>query len=413
MFTKLQTGRIRSLFQPPAFGSGAPSDARIGVVGVGGGGGNAVNTMAAKGIGGVDLIAVNTDSQVLASNKAGRRIQAGREATGGLGAGARPEIGAEAVEESREQIEQALAPYDMVFITAGMGGGTGTGGAPVVASIAREMEILTVGIVTTPFACESPRRMQAAKEGIAELRKQVDTLLVIPNERLLDLASERTSLVEAFRLADQVLCDATRGISDLITQEGLINLDFADVETTMKDGGTALLGMSSEQSLRQHDGPRVQGGGHLHDSSRDNSDSGQSRAKQAALEAISSPLFDGRTIRGADKVVVNVTGGPSLGIREAMAAADVIQQEAGDACEVIFGAVIDEAMEGHFQVTVIATGLEDNKPPSQKPSKRAVRISADELAERKKRHASGDGASGDGAAGNAVPEPAASSDATA
>jgi cell division protein FtsZ len=393
MFTNFYNDNIRRLFE-----STVTSDARIAVVGVGGAGGNAVNNMVRQGIEGVDFIAINTDSQVLANNKAGRRIQAGREATGGLGAGARPEVGAEAVEESREEIQRALEPYDMVFVTAGMGGGTGTGGAPVVASIAQEMDILAVGIVTRPFACESPHRMKAAKQGIVELGKHADTLLVIPNERLLDLANERTSLVEAFRMADQVLYDATRGISDLITHEGLVNLDFADVETTMKDGGTALLGMSSQLSMRQHDGPRVRGA----DASSGNAET-QSRAEKAAIEAISSPLFDGRSIRGAEKVVVNVTGGPSLGIREAMAATEVIQAEAGDDCEVIFGAVIDEAMEGHFQVTVIATGLDD-----ERSSSRAQRVSPHDLKDRSAndrtaRDAENEKASsGDGAADPAV-----------
>ena len=367
MFTNFYNENVRRLFE-----STVTSDARIAVIGVGGAGGNAVNNMVQQGIEGVDFIAINTDSQVLASNKAGRRIQVGREVTGGLGAGARPEVGAEAVEESREEIERALQPYDMVFVTAGMGGGTGTGGAPVVASIARKMDILAVGIVTRPFACESPHRMKAADAGIEELREHADTLLVIPNERLLDLANERTSLVEAFRKADQVLYDATRGISDLITHEGLINLDFADVETAMKDGGTALLGMSSKLSTRQHDGPRVRGA----DASGGSAET-QSRAEKAAIEAISSPLFDGRSIRGAEKVVINVTGGPSLGIREVMAATEVIQAEAGDDCEVIFGAVIDEAMEGHFQVTVIATGLDDEKGAA-----RAQRVSPQELKDR-------------------------------
>jgi cell division protein FtsZ len=382
----------------PLFESTATSDARIAVIGVGGAGGNAVNNMVRQGIEGVDFIAINTDSQVLASNKAGRRIQVGREVTGGLGAGARPEVGAEAVEESREEIERALRPYDMVFVTAGMGGGTGTGGAPVVASIAREMEILAVGIVTRPFACESPHRTKAADAGIKRLSTHADTLLVIPNERLLDLAHERTSLVRAFRMADQVLYDATRGISDLITHEGLINLDFADVETTMKDGGTALLGMSSQRSIRQHDGPRVRGA----DPSSE-SDKMQSRAEEAAIEAVSSPLFDGRSIRGAEKVVVNVTGGPSLGIREAMAATEVIQAEAGDGCEVIFGAVINEAMEGHFQVTVIATGLDDERSAA-----RAQRVSLHELKDRSATsHTTRDAeeekaSSGDGTAGPAV-----------
>ena len=396
MFTTFYNENVRRLFE-----SRPTSDARIAVVGVGGAGGNAINNMVRQGIEGVDFIAINTDSQVLASNQADRRIQAGREATGGLGAGARPEVGAEALEESREAIERALAPYDMVFVTAGMGGGTGTGGAPVVASIAQELGVLTVGIVTRPFACESPRRMQAAEEGIAGLSTHADTLLVIPNERLLDLAGERTSLVEAFRMADEVLCDATRGISDLVTQEGLVNLDFADVETTMRGGGTALLGMSSQLSMRQHEGPRVRGGANgsatgsasasgANGSTDDRSES-RSRAEQAAIEAISSPLFDGRSIQGAEQVVVNVTGGPSLSLREAMAATETVQREAGEQCEVIFGAVIDEALEGQFQVTVIATGLDDEKGAA-----RAQRVSAEEL-EQSNKAISGDGTSGDGA----------------
>ena len=379
MFTEFYNQNLRHLFE-----SRPKSDARIGVVGIGGGGGNAINNMVQQGIEGVDFIAINTDSQVLASNKADYRIQAGKEPTGGLGAGARPEVGAKAVEESREAIERAIEPYDMIFVTAGMGGGTGTGGAPVVAQIAREMGILAVGIVTRPFSCESAARMKAADAGIEKLREHADTLLVIPNERLLDMANDRTSLVDAFRMADDVLYDATRGISELITGEGLINLDFADVETTMKDGGTALLGMSTEYSIAH------QGAGPVGKSAEGKLKIG-SRAEKAAIEAISSPLFDGRSIHGAKKVLVNVTGGPSLGIREAMSATEVIQAEAGEACEVIFGAVVDDAMEGRFQVTVIATGLEEKST-----SNRPIRIQSNELDQLKKRNgqARGDGATG-------------------
>ncbi len=366
MFTELYNEAIRSLFE-----SGPSGKARIAVVGVGGGGGNAVNNMVENGIPGVDFVAINTDSQVLVSSKADYRIQAGKEETGGLGAGARPEVGAAAVEESREKIERTLESYDMVFVTAGMGGGTGTGGAPIVASIARKMDILTVGIVTRPFTCEGPRRSRVAEQGIEKLRTHADTLLVIPNERLLDLANDGTSLVEAFWMADEVLYDATRGIIDLITYEGLVNLDFADVERTMKDGGTALLGMSSQFSMRHHQTPRVQATSSHHNNGRTN---GSPRPEEAALEAISSPLFDGRSIQGADKVLVNVTGGPSLGFREVMSATEVIQDEAGQDCEVIFGAVTNEDVEGHYQVTVIATGLDETETPDH-----AVRLPSKEL----------------------------------
>lgn len=316
-----------------SFDDAANEEAQICVVGVGGGGGNAINNMVNKGIrGGVEFIAINTDAQALAENKASQKVQAGRTLTKGLGAGARPTVGAEAVEENSHEIEQALEGYDMVFITAGMGGGTGTGGAPVVASIARNMDILTVAVVTKPFACEGGRRMRTAEEGISLLRENVDTLIVIPNERLLDIVDDNTSLVEAFAEADEVLYNATRGISDLITVHGIINLDFADVKTTMKDGGTALMGSSTA--------------------------SGSDRAEKAAVQAISSPLLDGLTVAGATNVLVNITSGPSLGLREATRATEVIQSEAGEDVEVIFGTVIDEDMGEDMRVTVIATGFE-------------------------------------------------------
>jgi cell division protein FtsZ len=319
-----------------SFDDSANEEARICVVGVGGGGGNAVNNMIERGIrGNVEFIAVNTDQQALSENRAPQKIQAGGELTGGLGAGARPSVGAEAIEESREEIEDALEGFDMVFVTAGMGGGTGTGGAPVVAAIARRLGILTVAIVTKPFKVEGNRRMKTAKEGISLLEEHVDTLIVIPNERLLDIADASTSLIEAFEKADSVLYSATRGISDLITVHGLINLDFADVRTTMKDGGTALMGSAAV--------------------------SGDNRAEKAAVEAISSPLLDGLSIAGARNVLVNVTADPSLGIREATAATNIIQQEAGHDVEVIFGTVIEESMDEKLRVTVIATGF-DEKP---------------------------------------------------
>jgi len=294
-----------------AFDDSQDDEAKICIVGVGGGGGNAVNNMVSQGIHGVEFIAVNTDAQALMMNRASKKIQAGRGLTKGLGAGARPNVGAEAVEENREHIEQALAEFDMIFITAGMGGGTGTGGAPVVASIAKRLGILSVAIVTKPFECEGPRRLKAAEQGIQALRETVDTLIVIPNERLLDISEDDTSLIEAFSKADEVLYNATRGISDLITVHGLINLDFADVKTTMHNGGKALMGAATA--------------------------AGEKRAERAAIEAISSPLLDGLSISGARNVLVNITAGLSLGIKEATEATSIIQREAGEDVEVIFG----------------------------------------------------------------------------
>ena len=358
MLSKFYSKHVR-----PLLSSGPSGNARIAVVGVGGGGGNAINNMVERGMRGVDFIAVNTDAQDLSNNRADYHIQIGEEATGGLGAGARPEVGATAVEESRDEIAHAIEPYDMVFITAGMGGGTGTGGAPGVAAIARDLDLLTLGIVTRPFTCEGPRRMKAAEEGIQKLRVHADTLLVIPNDRLLDLASVDTSLREGFWMADEVLYDATRGIVDLIVHEGLINLDFADVERTMKDGGMALLGMSTRFQLHQDQSANVRvrrARGDQSDDQDEDADS-SSQSEEAAIEAVSSPLFDGQSIRGADEALVNVTGGPSLGFQEAMSAIEVIQSKAGEDCDVIFGAVIDEEMDSHFRVTVIATGLDDNE----------------------------------------------------
>jgi cell division protein FtsZ len=332
-----------------AFDDTSDEEAKICIVGVGGGGGNAINNMLEKGIHGVQFIAINTDAQALAMNRAPQKIQAGRGLTKGLGAGARPSVGAEAIEENREQLEQALQGFDMVFITAGMGGGTGTGGAPVVASIAKRLGILSVAIVTKPFDCEGKPRMMSAMQGIDALREHVDTVIVIPNQRLLGIAGE-TLLIDAFSIADEVLYNATRGISDLITVHGLINLDFADVKTTMQDGGAALMGAATA--------------------------SGENRAERAAIEAISSPLLDGLCITGAQNVLVNITAGKSLGIKEATDATSIIQREAGDDVEVIFGTVIDESMGDELRVTVIATGFDRPRKVEKvekKPAEELVR----------------------------------------
>ena len=321
-----------------AFDDDAQETATLRVVGVGGGGGNAVNNMLAKGIHGVEFVAINTDAQALTANKAPTKIQLGRELTKGLGAGARPSVGAQAAEESHREIEAALDGTDMVFVTAGMGGGTGTGAAPVVAAVAKKMGILTVAVVTKPFEAEGKKRRQAAEQGIEHLRSVVDTLIIIPNERLLDIAEDDTTLIEAFEMADGVLYDATRGISELITIHGLINLDFADVRTTMVDGGTALMGAATT--------------------------SGEKRAERAAEQAIASPLLGGVSIQGARNVLVNITAGITLGIREATQAIKVIQEEAGDDAEVIFGSVIDEDLGDQIRVTVIATGFDKLDHPT-------------------------------------------------
>jgi len=335
-----------------AFDDSVRDEAKICVVGIGGGGGNAINNMIERGIHGVDFIAINTDAQALAANQAPIKIQVGRNLTKGLGAGARPAVGAQAVEESREEIEQALKGYDMVFITAGMGGGTGTGGAPVVAAITRKLGILTVAIVTKPFECEGAKRMKTALDGIALLKENVDTLIVIPNERLLHISDDKTTLLEAFAKADEVLYNAVRGISDLITVHGLINLDFADVKTTMQGGGTAIMGSAVA--------------------------TGENRAEKAAIAAISSPLLDGLSISGARNVLVNITAGRSLGIREATTAVRIIQQEAGEDVEVIFGTVIDDSMGDELRVTVIATGFDRERRPETVGRRRTVALEPEE-----------------------------------
>lgn len=335
---------------------------KIKVIGVGGGGGNALQNMIRKGIKGIDFAAVNTDAQALSENAAITKIQIGRQLTKGLGAGARPNIGNEAAEESRAEIEAAIDGADMIFVTAGMGGGTGTGAAPVVAAIAKRLGILTVAIVTKPFTCEGKKRLEVAEEGLNYLKSTVDTLIVIPNERLLDMADDNTTMLDAFETADDVLYNATRGISDLITTHGLINLDFADVRTTMKGGGTALMGAATA--------------------------TGENRAERAATEAISSPLLDGLSIAGAKNILVNITAGTSLGIREATKATDIINKASGEGAEVIFGTVIEEDMGENLRVTVIATGFESEtktKPNTWTPKRKPVKTT-NKFNERPSRH---------------------------
>jgi len=302
----------------------------IKVVGVGGGGTNAVTRMVEAGIRGVDFIAINTDAQVLMENDADVKIAIGKERTHGLGAGADPVVGREAAEESRDEIKEALKGADMVFVTAGEGGGTGTGGAPIVAALARELKALTVGVVTKPFSFEGRRRAQQAELGIRDLEEEVDTLIVIENDRLLQVVEQETKIVDAFRIADSVLRQGVQGITDLITVPGLVNLDFADVRTIMSEAGSALMGIGQ--------------------SSDDN------RAEIAAQEAVSSALLD-TSIEGATGILLNVTGGPGLKLSEVNEAAEVVTSAADPNANVIFGAVIDEKAGDELRVTVIATGF--------------------------------------------------------
>lgn len=306
----------------------------IKVCGVGGGGTNAVNRMIDAGVRGVEFIAVNTDAQALSMCDADVKLHIGGTITKGLGAGADPKIGRDAAEESREELKEAVRGADMVFVTAGEGGGTGTGAAPVLAQIAREQGALTVGVVTRPFAFEGVQRSRRAEEGIQELARQVDSLIVIPNERLIEVVERRTSIIDAFRMADDVLRQGVQGITDLITVPGLINLDFADVRTIMESAGASLMGIGTA--------------------------SGENRAAEAARAAISSPLLE-TTISGATGVLLNITGGSDLGLFEIDEAAGIIRQAAHDECNVIFGAVIDETIGDTLRVTVIATGF-DQQP---------------------------------------------------
>ena len=311
--------------------------ATLKVIGVGGGGNNAVNRMIDHGMNNVEFIAINTDGQALNLSKAESKIQIGEKLTRGLGAGAKPEIGKKAAEESREQIEDAIQGADMVFVTAGMGGGTGTGAAPVVAKIAKEMGALTVGVVTRPFGFEGRKRQTQAAAGVEAMKAAVDTLIVIPNDRLLDIVDKSTPMMEAFKEADNVLRQGVQGISDLIAVSGEVNLDFADVKTIMSNQGSALMGIGVS--------------------------SGENRAVEAAKKAISSPLLE-TSIVGAQGVLMNITGGESLSLFEAQEAADIVQDAADEDVNMIFGTVINPELQDEIVVTVIATGFE-NKPSSQ------------------------------------------------
>ncbi|MGO1470036.1 MAG: cell division protein FtsZ [Tissierella sp.] len=304
--------------------------AKIKVIGVGGGGNNAVNRMIDHGVRGVDFIAVNTDKQALFSSKAESKIQIGDKITKGLGAGANPEIGEKAAEESREEILENLKGADMIFITAGMGGGTGTGAAPVVAEIAKELEILTVGVVTKPFGFEGRKRLLQAEQGVNNLKTRVDTLVTIPNDRLLQIADKKTTISDAFSMADDILKQGIQGISDLISVPNLINLDFADVKTIMHDKGIAHMGIGKSN--------------------------GDNRATEAAEQAIRSPLLE-TSIEGAKSVLLNITGGQDLGIFEVNEAADLIRGAVDEDANIIFGAGIDETLNDEIKITVIATGF--------------------------------------------------------
>jgi cell division protein FtsZ len=310
--------------------------ARIKVLGMGGGGSNAVNRMIEEGIQGVEFVAVNTDSQALMLSQAPQRIRIGDKLTKGLGSGGDPEMGRKAADESSDELYEILRGADMVFLTAGMGGGTGTGAAPVAASIAREVGALTIGVVTRPFTFEGSRRSTVAEEGIQRLKEDVDTLIVIPNDRLLQIVDKRASLQEAFRVADDVLRQGIQGISELITVPGLINLDFADVRSIMSEGGAALMAV-----------------GH---------GSGENRAVDAANQAISSQLLD-VTIDGARGILFNVTGGADLSLFEVNEAAEIIRQTAHPEVNIIFGAVIDESMDDEVRITVVATGFDTTASP--------------------------------------------------
>jgi cell division protein FtsZ len=305
--------------------------AKIKVIGVGGGGTNAISTMISLGLNGVDFVAANTDNQALNNNPAPAHIQLGQELTKGLGAGANPDVGKKAALEDASRISEALHGADMVFITAGMGGGTGTGGAPVIANIAKEAGALTVGVVTKPFNFEGKKRRKNADRGIEELKEAVDTLICIPNQRLLYVATENTTMLDCFKKADEVLYQAVKGISDLINIRGLINLDFADVRTVMSSKGLALMGTGVA--------------------------SGENRAIEAARKAISSPLLEDVSINGATGIIINITGGPDLTLFEVNEASSLITEEAHEDAEIIFGSVIDESLNDEVRVTVIATGF--------------------------------------------------------
>ena len=310
--------------------------ATIKVIGVGGAGNNAVNRMLELGIKSVDFIAVNTDRQALQKSKAATKIQIGEKITRGLGAGSNPDIGAQSAEESRAELSEVLRGADMVFVTAGMGGGTGTGAAPIVAELAKEMGILTIGVVTKPFTFEGKKRLAQAERGIESLKSKVDTLIVIPNDKLLQIIDRKTSMTEAFLMADDILRQGVQGISDLITVTGTVNLDFADVKTIMLNTGMAHMGIGIA--------------------------SGENRAEDAAKQAIQSPLLE-TSIEGARGVIINITGGDDLGLHEVNTAAELVQRSVDPEANIIFGTVTDPSMQDKIQITVIATGFEKNNDP--------------------------------------------------
>ncbi|MFN0099780.1 MAG: cell division protein FtsZ [Gemmatimonadaceae bacterium] len=314
------------------FEDNASQNARMKVVGVGGGGGNAVNRMIEEHLDGVEFISVNTDAQALLNSKSDVKIQIGKKLTRGLGAGARPEIGRQAIEENRDEVSRTVQGADLVFVTCGMGGGTGTGAAPIVCELAREAGALTVGIVTKPFLFEGRKRMRQADEGIAEMSKHVDTMIVVPNERLLAVVGKGIPFQDALKKADEVLLQATGGISSIITKAGVVNVDFADVRTVMKDGGSAIMGTGIGR--------------------------GENRAVDAAKMAIESPLLDNITIAGARGVLINITGGNEMTLGDINTIAEIVKEAVGEESEIIFGAVNEPAMQGEVRVTVIATGFE-------------------------------------------------------
>ena len=319
----------------------------IKVVGIGGGGGNAINRMVDAGIQGVEFISINSDVQALNRSQAMQKIQIGEKITGGKGAGSKPDVGERAAEESRELIANVLKGSDMVFLTAGMGGGTGSGAAPVIAAIAKELGILTVGIVTKPFAFEGKRRMEQAEAAISALKEQVDSLVIIPNERLKEVSDQRITLMNAFIMADDVLRQGVQSISDLIKLPGLVNLDFADVTSVMKDAGYAHMGVGYA--------------------------SGKEKAEQAAKMAISSPLLE-TSINGAKGVIINITASPDIGLDEIDTASTMISQQAHEDANIIWGAAFDESMEDEMRITVIATGFTKDKPVVQLPVSRITKM---------------------------------------
>jgi cell division protein FtsZ len=317
------------------------SQARIKVIGIGGGGGNAINRMIDEGIQGVEFIAINTDVQVLSLNKADKKVQIGAKTTGGLGAGSYPEIGKKSAEESKDEMRRVIEGADLIFITAGMGGGTGTGASPIIASIARELDILTIAVVTKPFSFEGRSRMRVAEEGIKEIEPQVDTVIAISNDRLLKIVDRRTPINDAFKIADNVLLYAVKSIADLITVPGLINVDFADVKTTLKGAGTAWLGIGSGK--------------------------GENRAADAARKAVTSPLLE-FSIEGAGRLLYNITGGTDLTLAEINEATSVISDSVSPDANIIFGTAIDEDLEDEIHISVIAAGF-NSKPELKRREK--------------------------------------------